>query len=734
MNRKINKHILAILFCGFLLTCILGHSVFAAGNSELIKRLTDIEENQWVRLNDNHFQDVWTPEPQRPFVNDERFFSGIPHSVIAAWSSMAWDSNRWHLIFWGGGHANYTGNEVYRWNANTLLWERASLPSEIEQVDPSVNENWFATVGGIFDAPISSHTFDNSEFLPIADRFITFGGASYTLGWSFNHTDLITQNTGPYLWNPSRADANKTGGWDGTQVNPEQFPDVQGGVMWENRDNWPQSSPNIIVDIIEETTAYAEENGKDVIFFTMNQQLYKYTLNEIADADQDSYEIIGFSNAFTYSGQGAGAYDPTRKLYVRTSGDEIVFWDLNESNPITTKAIVSNPDQFDLKRLFEYGMDFDSRRSRFLLWGGGQDVWALNPPVNSLRNVWQLRKIREPGKLNELELGFVGILGKWKYIAELDIFLGVADSLTGDVWAYKPSDWAGVSATPAVLDPVPVDDPTPPGLDPVPVDTPNNKCSMLDCASEAGQLLVNHLGQTIQFAQPILEAPVVIVGVPSYFGTQPGVIHPYAITDSEFKIRFREWNYLDGLHINETAGYLAIIPGVYQLEDGGLLEVGRTKVDGNVKWKQVDLNTTSTQTPYLFASLQTLNGADTVTTRVRNITSHSFEIALFEQESLIQSNHLNETVGYIAFYPAHDNGLLPIGNQILNYSLALITINTNGTSVFGHRIVMEEEQSADQELDHVAEKGFFMILGDAETLYGQIASDRGLDTFSLRRQ
>ncbi|MCH9699465.1 MAG: hypothetical protein K0U68_15305 [Gammaproteobacteria bacterium] len=732
MKRTIVEMILSILLLVF--TSHLVNPVLAvSSDSAMIKRLTEAEEDQWVRLNNNQFQDVWTPESQRPFIDDPRFLSGIPHSVIGAWSSMAWDSSRWHLIFWGGGHANYTGNEVYRWNANTLLWERASLPSEIKQVNTAVNENWFETVGGIFDAPISSHTYDNSEFLPIADRFITFGGASYTLGGSFNHTNLITQNTGPYLWDPSRADPNKTGGSDSTQVNPELFPGVAGGKMWENRDNWPQQDTNTIVDIIEETTAYSEENGKDVIFFTMNQQLFKYTLNDITSADLDSYELIGRPEAFTYSGQGAGAYDPTRKLYVRTSGDEVAFWDLNESNPITTKAILSNPENFDLSRLFEYGMDFDSRRSRFVLWGGGQDLWALNPPANSLRNVWQLRKIKEPGKLNEFNLGFVGVLGKWKYIAELDVFLGVADSLTGDVWAYKPTDWAGVSAAPPEL-PSPIDTPTPPSFDPEPADTPSNQCANLVCASETGNLFVSHLEQTIQFSQTMAETPVVIAGVPSFFGTQPGVIHPYAITGSEFKIRFREWNYLDGVHIEETAGYLAIMPGLYQLEDGGLLEVGRTQVDGNIKWKNVDLITSSNQTPYLFATLQTQNGADIVMTRIRNVTSRSFEIALFEQESLIETNHLKETVGYIAFYPAQDNGLLPIGNQILNYSLALMTMNTGGTSVFGHRVVMEEEQSADQELGHVAEKGYFMILGSEETLYGQVASDHGLDPFSLRRK
>ena len=46
--------------------------------------------------------------------------------------------------------------------------------------------------------------------------------------------DGVTK-TGPYLWDPSRADANMVGGLDGSQVAPATYPDVTGGRMWTNR-------------------------------------------------------------------------------------------------------------------------------------------------------------------------------------------------------------------------------------------------------------------------------------------------------------------------------------------------------------------------------------------------------------------------------------------------------------------------------------------------------------------
>ena len=126
-------------------------------DSELGKRLSNLPENSWTRLNLNTFQDVWTPLDQRPNPPNVPSVGG-PWAVTAAWSSMAWDSNRGILIFWGGGHANYPGNEVYRWNGNTLLWERASLPSEVVRNTQSVFGTLFEAVDGPFAAPASAQS------------------------------------------------------------------------------------------------------------------------------------------------------------------------------------------------------------------------------------------------------------------------------------------------------------------------------------------------------------------------------------------------------------------------------------------------------------------------------------------------------------------------------------------------------------------------------------------------
>ena len=35
-----------------------------------------------------------------------------------------------------------------------------------------------------------------------------------------------------------------------------------------------------------------------------------------------------------------------------------------------------------------------------------------------------------------------GVLGKWKYAADYDVFFGVINPTAGNVWVYKPVNWS----------------------------------------------------------------------------------------------------------------------------------------------------------------------------------------------------------------------------------------------------------------------------------------------------
>ena len=170
--------------------------------TELLDILEATADGNWVQVNTNFYEDVWAPSELQPLKGRG---SSSPRKIIGAWSSFAWDSNRGDLLLYGGGHANSSGNDVYRWRGTTRQWERASLPSEVVQIaDP---KEVFTAVDGAYAAPGSSHTYDNNIFLPIADRFLTFGGAGYDHGGPYKRaTATAPVTTGPYLFNPALAD------------------------------------------------------------------------------------------------------------------------------------------------------------------------------------------------------------------------------------------------------------------------------------------------------------------------------------------------------------------------------------------------------------------------------------------------------------------------------------------------------------------------------------------------
>jgi Cadherin-like domain len=415
----------------------------------LMSRIAAAPEGSWIKVNVNRYEDVWTPVQQRAQVNGAPF--GDPRKIIGAWGSMTWDPNRRQLVIWGGGHANYAGNDVYLFSAADLRWRRASLPSAVHA--PFDDLRFFA-IDGPLNAPISAHTYDNQEFLPLADRFITFGGASYNTGNAFILADGVTR-TGPYLWDPSRAGADMVGGTPGSHVNPAIFPNVIGGRMWMNRNavavnGIGASRPDSFVN---GTSAYVVEQGIESILVSEQPgtggDLFRYRIPDVDDASLDRWDLIG-PGLSSYSDQGAGAYDPERRLYLRTakinsSGYGIVMWNVATPNPANSPIRFVPPSvdgQFVLSKL--YGMDFDPRRAVFVLWNGDGKVWHLKPPASGpafTATGWTVAPAPVSGANVPALTSTTGVLGKWKYLRSHDVMVGLGDGIEGQVWVHKPVGW-----------------------------------------------------------------------------------------------------------------------------------------------------------------------------------------------------------------------------------------------------------------------------------------------------
>jgi hypothetical protein len=128
-------------------------------------------------------------------------FSAACGSVISAWNSAVADIKRNRLILWGGGHADYAGNELYAFNLQDYKIERLNNPSPINTTSGCVET--------LSDGkPNSRHTYDGLAYLAHADRMFSFGGALNACGffsdvtWTLDFDTLKWTNMQPHGGKP----------------------------------------------------------------------------------------------------------------------------------------------------------------------------------------------------------------------------------------------------------------------------------------------------------------------------------------------------------------------------------------------------------------------------------------------------------------------------------------------------------------------------------------------------
>lgn len=415
-----------------------------AASTSLLEVVTAMPEGSWQKVNENLFSDVWTPSALRPL---NKRSNPRPEKIIVAWSSFAWDYLRGRLFLYGGGHANYSGNDVYLWHGASRLWERAALPSEIVQDDFG---NWRA-IDGVFNAPSSAHTYDNSVFLPVSGRFLTYGGAAYNNGGAYMYqADAATERpTGPYVFDADRADGDKVGGATGSHVQRNgAYPEIVGGEMWSNRDIYGNiaGNPPLPTNFVQGTTATTIEAGNDVVYVMARsggtaRQLYKHTIRDINDPAQDTWEQVGrYFNGFNQ--QGGGAYSQALNAYVATAGTQFLYWDLGTPGQQNNNQLFVPEDvtgEFEASQL--YGLDYYPDGNAFYLWGGYGEVWRLDPPPVLSTEGWAISRETSGGVPEPQKGPGTGILGKWEFAPDLNAFIGLEDAQEGNIWLYKPQGW-----------------------------------------------------------------------------------------------------------------------------------------------------------------------------------------------------------------------------------------------------------------------------------------------------
>ncbi|PIE40354.1 MAG: hypothetical protein CSA51_01330, partial [Gammaproteobacteria bacterium] len=149
----------------------------------------------------------------------------------------------------------------------------------------------------------------------------------------------------------------------------------------------------------------------------------------------------------------------------------------------------------------------------------------------------------------------------------------------------------------------------------------------------------------ISFDQSYTDA-VVVFGPLSSNDSDPATIRVRNVTDTSVEFQIDEWDYLDGIHGQETVNYLVMEAGTYET-NGVTIEAGSLDAVTNVN--QTGAFTQGFDTPpVVLATVTSTNETDAVVLRIDNTTASRFTIKLQEQESTRKEGHVAEEVHYLA--------------------------------------------------------------------------------------
>jgi PKD repeat protein len=256
---------------------------------------------------------------------------------------------------------------------------------------------------------------------------------------------------------------------------------------------------------------------------------------------------------------------------------------------------------------------------------------------------------------------------------------------------------------------------------------------------EFGNVQVHSSWRAVTFRRPFVD-PIVVAKPPSNNDSAPAVVRIRNITSTGFQIRLQEWHYLDGIHGQETVGYLVVERGRHALGRNIALEAGSLVTNHTNRFLTVPFNQPFATAPVLFTTVASINGGEAVTTRVRNVTTSDFQVRLQEQEKSLQI-HAAETIMYIAWPPSAglltDSLVFEVRRtpNVINHQFHTLAFREDFTAIpvfladmqtthggnpaslrwankgfSGVDVKVAEEQSADREMGHMTEVVGYLAL------------------------
>ncbi|MCV2886035.1 Ig-like domain-containing protein [Aestuariibacter sp. AA17] len=368
--------------------------------------LSEISQGGWHAVEGtNNFSDVAISKEMHDQIvaetNSKSFWggSGSP-GVLTSWNSAAFDRESNTMYFYGGGHFDYGGNEVYALNLDTLTWARISEPSPLlvpEAHSATPSKNVYVPLEG----PLPTHTYDGFVWNPITKSFWTASRHGFTSDPAL--TSHSQRSKGVWEFTPS------TQKW--THHDSEQY-------FWYPMSEYiPSREQMLFVDFYDNKYHRA---------FFYNADGSSINLGKIEGLEATGVSTM-FSNPVTgelYSSHTEGIY----KLHVT-------------DDAVTAEFLTAYPSIEEAHYASDYrqaSINYRNIDGKFYIWNGGAQIITWDPVSNEFEVIWdESDNTPLSGKT-----GNGRIFEKFTYLPELDLFFGLAHSGSslneGGLWAWKP--------------------------------------------------------------------------------------------------------------------------------------------------------------------------------------------------------------------------------------------------------------------------------------------------------
>jgi len=256
-------------------------------------------------------------------------FSDNCPAVVAAWSGGIADTSRNRLIVWGGGHSDYSGNEIYALDLNALTLTRLNNPAV------PIASSCVEALSG--PSPNSRHSYDDIAYIANTDQMFVVTGSMAPTGCASSGT--WTLNLSNLAW---------------TQQSPAGVaPNYQGGLAAVSYD---PNTNNVFVH----TEAYGQ-------FLS-----YNYSTN--------TYKLLNSSAATDY--HETSIIDSSRKLFFIFGAGQAYKIDISGKDTSYSMKSISASGCGFVSSAYP-GLAFDSSQNLVVGWSGGNTVYLYNPDTDS---------------------------------------------------------------------------------------------------------------------------------------------------------------------------------------------------------------------------------------------------------------------------------------------------------------------------------------------------------------